>query len=339
MTDHRVLVTDHNIRPEGLELLKEHGAELTVLQAYSSPKTVLKAAADVDAILARVSRITADIVKTSPNLKIVSRHGVGYDNVDVDACTRLGIAVTISGDANSEAVSEYAFTNLLAVARKLTKANAEVKSGLWNRDGIVGVEFHRKTLGIIGLGRIGSRLTKHAGGFDMDVLVFDPYADPGVVSELGAERVDLKNLLQRADFISLHTPLTDETRHLIGKPELDLMKPSAILVNTARGGLVDEEALYDALTHHTIAGAALDVFEQEPLPGNHPLTRLDNLICSPHVAGQTAESLVSMSVAAAQNILSVFRGDLPDVLINPDVLQNTARIPWKILLPKDKTGG
>ncbi len=318
MADHRVLVTDHNIHPQGLDLLEAHGVELTVLQAYSSPETVLKAAADVDAILARVSRITADVVQASPNLKIVSRHGVGYDNVD--ACTRLGIAVTISGDANSEAVSEYAFTNLMAVARKLTQANAEVKSGLWNRDGIVGVEFRRKTLGIIGLGRIGSRLAKHAGGFDMDVLVFDPYADPGVVDELGAELVDLKNLLQRADFISLHTPLTDETRHLIGKSELDLMKPSAILVNTARGGLIDEEALYDAL------------------PGNHPLTRLDNLICSPHIAGQTAESLVNMSIAAAQNILTIFRGDLPDVLINREVLQNTTRISWKVALEKDESG-
>ena len=130
MADYRVFVTDHNIRPQGLELLKAHGAKLTVLQAYSPPEPVLKAAADVDAIFARVAQITADVVRASPNLKIVSRHGVGYDNVDVDTCTRLGIVVTISGDANSDAVSEYAFTNLMAVARKLTLANAEVKSGI-----------------------------------------------------------------------------------------------------------------------------------------------------------------------------------------------------------------
>ena len=329
MANYKVLVTDHNIRPEGLELLRDNGADLIVLQAYSRLEQVIEAAADADAILARVARITAGAVRASPNLKVVSRHGVGYDSVDVEECTRLGVAVTTSGDANSEAVSEYAFTNLMAAARKLTRSNWEVKSGVWNRDNIVGVELHGKTLGIIGLGRIGSRLARHTRGFDMHLLVHDPYADATVVDELGATLVDLPTLLQKADFISLHTPLNDETRHLISEPEFSLMKSSAILVNTARGGLIDEEALYDALTAGRIAGAALDVFEQEPLPENHSLIQLENLSCSPHIAGQTEESLVRTSIASAQNILKIFDGIPPDDLVNPEVLQNSSRIHWQ----------
>ncbi len=326
----KVLITDHNVRPEGLDLLKENGVDLTILQAYSKPERVIEAANDVDGMLARVARISMDVLRVSPKLKIVSRHGVGYDNVDVEECTRLGIAVTTSGDANSEAVSEYAFAHMMAIARHLTRAVTEVKSGVWKRDGIVGVELHRKTLGIIGLGRIGSRLAKHAHGFEMDVLVYDPYPDKIAIEQLGAELMDLHPLLQRSDFISLHTPLTPETRHLIGETELDLMRPSAVLVNTARGGLIDEEALHEALSQGKIAAAALDVFEQEPVPDNYPLIQLENLFCSPHIAGQTDEALVRTSIASAQNILSVFQGEPPNDLVNPEVLQNLSRTRWNI---------
>ncbi len=204
----KVLITDHNVRPEGLDLLKENGVDLTILQAYSKPERVIEAANDVDGMLARVARISMDVLRVSPKLKIVSRHGVGYDNVDVEECTRLGIAVTTSGDANSEAVSEYAFAHMMAIARHLTRAVTEVKSGVWKRDGIVGVELHRKTLGIIGLGRIGSRLAKHAHGFEMDVLVYDPYPDKIAIEQLGAELMDLPTHCFSGPTSSLFTPLS-----------------------------------------------------------------------------------------------------------------------------------
>ena len=327
MSNFKVLVTDHNIRPDGLDLLRESGAKIEILQAFSPQKTLVEASRVVDGILARAATITKDVL-TSPNLKVVSRHGVGYENVDVEECTRLGIAVTISGDANSQAVSEHAFALLMAAARNLVVANRIVQSNSWDRNGVVAVELHRKTLGIIGLGRIGNRLARQASGFDMKVLVYDPYASDEAIRTAGAIRVELQDLLSRADFISLHVPLTDETRHIIGRAELERMKPSAILANTARGELIDEQALYDALVSGSIAGAGLDVFEEEPPPENHSLLGLDNVVCSPHVAGQTAEALVRTSLASAENVLRVFRGEVPDVLVNPEVLNNRSRISW-----------
>ena len=318
--NYKVLVTDASIRPEGLAML-EAVASLTILQSYSSEAEVVRAVEGADAILARTSVISEAVVSASSRLKIVSRHGVGVDNVDVDACTRHGVMVTITGDANSQAVSEHAFSSFLAVARKVAFANSHVRAGEWNRDLFIGVELYGKVLGIIGLGRIGTRLAKQAAGFDMEVLAYDPYVDAGAVQNSNVTLVDLVTLLHRADFISLHLPLTTETRHIIGPAELAAMKPLAILVNTARGGLIDESALYQALANEIIAGVALDVFEQEPLPVGHPLTQLDNILLSPHVAGQTEESLIRMSVSAAENILAVFNGQVPPFVVNPEVLK------------------
>jgi D-3-phosphoglycerate dehydrogenase len=314
-----VLITDASIRPEGIEML-EAVASLTVLQSYTPEAGIIEAAREADAILARAAVISEAVIQAAPKLKIVSRHGVGVDNVDVAACTRQGVLVSITGDANSEAVSEYAFGLLLAVARKVAQANAHIRAGQWNRDLFIGLELYGKVLGIIGLGRIGSRLGRHAAGFDMEVLAYDPYVDANAAQAAGIALVDLETLLRRADFISLHMPLTDETRHLIGPAELALMKSSAILVNTARGGLIDEAALYETLLNKRIAGAALDVFETEPLSQGNRLATLDNLLCSPHVAGQTEESLLRMSVDAAENILRVFRGETPLGIVNPEVL-------------------
>jgi D-3-phosphoglycerate dehydrogenase len=314
-----VLITDASIRPEGIEML-EAVASLTVLQSYTPEAGIIEAAREADAILARAAVISEAVIQAAPKLKIVSRHGVGVDNVDVAACTRQGVLVSITGDANSEAVSEYAFGLLLAVARKVAQANAHIRAGQWNRDLFIGLELYGKVLGIIGLGRIGSRLGRHAAGFDMEALAYDPYVDANAAQAAGIALVDLETLLRRADFISLHMPLTDETRHLIGPAELALMKSSAILVNTARGGLIDEAALYETLLNKRIAGAALDVFETEPLSQGNRLATLDNLLCSPHVAGQTEESLLRMSVDAAENILRVFRGETPLGIVNPEVL-------------------
>ena len=172
-------------------------------------------------------------------------------------------------------------------------------------------------------------MAKHAQAFDMEVLACDPYVAVERAREFGAVLVERQTLLRRADFVSVHVPLTTETRHMIGRAELEIMNPAAILVNTSRGGVVEEQALYAALVGGQLAGAALDVFEQEPVPADHPLLQLDNLLCSPHIAGQTEESMVRMSVSAAENILRVLRGEPPSHVVNPEVLQDRSRVQWR----------
>ena len=323
----KVLLADMAIHPAGIDLLAEQST-LVKLPSYSPEAEVLEAARDVDAILARTCVISAPIIHAAPRLKIVSRHGVGYDNVDIGACTRHGIAVSITEGSNAESVSEHAFACILAVANRLIPAHASTRVGQWERDEMSGLELHGKTLGIFGLGRIGARTAKHALAFDMEVLACDPYISQREARSAGATLVPSDTLLRQSDFISIHVPLTAETRHMIGSRELELMKPRAILVNTARGGIIDEEALCQALSAGHLYGAALDVFEEEPVRPDHPLLQLDNLICSPHVAGVTAESMLRTSVAAAENILHVLHGEKPSHLVNPEVLKNHSRITW-----------
>lgn len=316
---HHTLVCASSIRPEGIRLLEEAGVALSWLREYAPEEEMVRAVRDVDAILARVATVSKAVLDAAPRLRIVSRHGVGVDSVDVAECTRRGIVVATSGDANSDAVSEHAFACLLAAARQLTVADATTKAGAWAKNRFVGVELTGKTLGLVGLGRIGSRMARHARGFDMQVIAYDPYVRTEAAAAQGVSLVNLETLLRRADFVSLHVPRTTETERLLGRTELAWMKPTAILVNTARGGLIDEEALYDALVGGRLGAAALDVFEEEPLRPSHPLTQLDNVICSPHVAGQSQEALIRMSVRAAENILRCYRGERPLDVANPDV--------------------
>ena len=325
--DYRVLLADDSIRPDGIKMLEEV-ASLTRLPMWPPEEELVNAARDVDAILSRSATISRPVIAASPKLKIVSRHGVGVDYVDIQACTEHGVLVTITGDANYEAVSEQALACLLAVARKIALADAEMKAGKWERPHLTGVELYRKVLGIVGLGRIGSRMAKHAKGFDMEVIACDPYIDPERALRFDATLVDLRTLLRRSDFVSLHVPLTEETEHMIGQAQLELMKPSAILVNTARGPVVDGQALYEALSIGTIAGAGLDVFEEEPLPADHPLRKLDNVVLTPHVAGQSEEAMVGVSIRAAENVLRVLRGETPpiELIVNPEVLATTSRV-------------
>lgn len=321
---YKVLVTGVGMRPEGIDLLRPF-AELLFLEK-PEPQALLEAVGDVDAVFCRNGQITAEVVEAAPRLRIVARHGVGYDNVDVEACSRGGVAVTTTGEANSQSVSELAFGLILALARDLVRANAEIDAGRWERGGLVGCELQGKTLGIVGLGRVGRRLARHAAGFDMRVWACDPYLDEATVAARGAHKADLGPLLHESDFVSLHLPLEPATRHLIGAAELASMKETAFLVNAARGGLVDEEALYEALVSHRLAGAALDVFDIEPLPGGHPLAKLDTVCHTPHIAGQTDESLRRMSQQVGRNILTVLQGGRPaaDFLVNPAVYDTNA---------------
>jgi D-3-phosphoglycerate dehydrogenase len=328
-TAHKVLIADDSLRPDGVRML-EQVAAVTMLPPWPSEKELIHAARGVDAILSRSAIISSPVIATSPKLKIVSRHGVGLDYVDVEACTEHGVLVTTTGDANSQAVSEQAFALMLAVARRVSVANAGVKAGKWGsiRPLLVGTQLHQKVLGIVGLGRIGSRVARQAKGFAMEVIACDPYIDPDRAHELDVALVDLETLLRRSDVVTMHVPLTDETRGMIGRAELELTKSSVILINTARGPVVDEEALIEALTTRRIAGAGIDVFAQEPLPAEHPLLQLDDLVCSPHIAGQTEEAMVGMSVQAAENILCVLRGEVPPFVANPEVIDRTSRVKF-----------
>ncbi len=323
MTDKKfnVLVSDRSIHPSGIDLLRPL-AELTFLEGYARPEVFAAAVSETDAIFCRSGIIDASVIDAAPKLKIVSRHGVGYDNVDIDACTRRGIVVTTTGEANSQSVSELAIGMMLYLGRFIRRANADMDAGLWERTSLVGTELFQKTLGIVGLGRVGTRLAKHANGFDMEVLVCDPNLDADTVAKHGAKQVDLQTLLAQSDYVSLHLPLSPETRHIIGAQELSQMKESAILINCARGGIVDEDALYTALVEKQIAGAGIDVFEKEPLPAGHPLIGLDNVCHSPHIAGQTAESLARVSLQTAENILTILRGEKldPGFVVNPEAL-------------------
>ena len=318
---YRILVSDRTIDPAGLDLLREV-AELDFLEGYAAPEAFAAKVDSVDAIFCRNGIIDASVIDAAPKLKIVSRHGVGYDNVDIDACTRCGVVVTTVGEANSQSVSEHAIAMMLYLCRFLYRTNAEMDDGQWKRTTLIGTELFEKTLGIVGLGRVGSRLAKHAAGFDMEIIAYGPYLAADTCAGHGTRKVDLQTLLQESDYISLHLPLNANTRCLIGAKELALMKETVILVNCARGGIVDEHALYDALVKKRIAAAGVDVFEDEPLAGGHPLVNLPNVCHSPHVAGQTAESLVRVSLQTAENILTVLRGETldPGYIVNPEVL-------------------
>jgi D-3-phosphoglycerate dehydrogenase len=277
-------------------------------------------------MLVRTGALTRALLEACPRLKIVSRHGVGYDAVDVPACTDHGVLVTITPNANATAVSEHALALMLACARKVTQADALLKQGKWAREPFVGIELSGRTLGLVGLGRVGTKVAHLARAFGMTVLAADPYTTPERAAAAGVTLMALEEMLPLADFISVHAPLTPDTHHIIGRRTLPMLKPTAILVNTARGPLVDPAALAEALQAGRLAAAGIDVFEQEPFAADDPLHALPNLIATPHVAGNTEESLVNLAVDAAKNILAVFAGQMPDGLVNPEVLKTTTRV-------------
>lgn len=322
---YHVLLCGNVIAPEGTRLL-EPVATLAQVGDYCTEAERIAAARNADAMLVRTGAVTRALVEASPKLKIVARHGVGYDAVDVAACTEHGVLVTITPNANATAVSEHALALMLACARKIPQADATLKTGTWVREPFMGLELSGKTLGLVGLGRVGTRVAHLARAFGMTVLAADPYTTPERAAAAGVTLMMLEEMLPQADFISVHAPLTPDTHHIIGQRTLPMLKPTAILVNTARGPLVDPAAVAEALQAGRLAAAGIDVFEQEPFAADDPLHSLPNVIATPHVAGQTAESLVNMATAAAENILAVLDGRMPDGLVNPEVLNNTSRV-------------
>lgn len=268
-------------------------------------------------------RIDAGLMDAAgDSLKVISQMAVGFDNIDIESATSRGIPVGHTPGVLTDTTADFAFTLLMTAARRVTEGVRYVKAGKWKTWGptlLMGQDIHHATLGIIGLGRIGQGMARRASGFDMNVIFHDNYVDPAIASELGAKSVSLDQLLQQSDFVSVHVPLTEETDHMIGTDALELMKPSAVLVNTSRGPVVDPQALYKALTNGSIAYAALDVTEPEPIPPDDPLVALDNCIIVPHIASSSLATRNKMASMTAANLAAGLAGERLPNCVNPEV--------------------
>ena len=299
----KVLVADP-ISPRGIEELSRDKCLEVAVSTGLAQAELLKLIGDAHGIIVRSqTKITAEILNAAKRLRVVGRAGVGVDNVDVETATRRGVVVLNAPGANTVSTAEHAFSLLLGMARNISHADATLKSGLWERKHLEGVELYNKTLGIIGMGRIGSELSRRAIAFGMRVLAFDPYLSAARARGLQVELVEeINDLLSAADFITLHTPLTAETHHLLNAERLKKTKSGVRIVNCARGGLIDEVALIEALQSGHVAGAALDVFETEPLPPDSPLRSAPNILLTPHLGASTAEAQESVGIEIAQSV-------------------------------------
>ena len=317
MTLGRVLV--ERFQPEVLDWLRAR-AEIVVVDPWAEPERWDREAPAVDAVISRKGRITrSHIEKSGGRLKIVARTGVGFDasRIDVDAAKEHKVWVTNMPGSNAIAVAELAMGQMVALARHTMAANRAVKENRWSDYlRFIGFELAGKTLGIVGMGNIGTRVALRARAFEMQLLVHDPYIPASHVTALGGRWVSLDEVFAGSDFVTLHCPHNRETRHLVGERQLSLMKRSACLVNLARGGVVDEEALYKSLSEKRIAGAAIDVLETEPPRKDHPLIGLDNVIFSPHIGGSAREATSRGERGAAEEVMRVLEGKRP---LNPVV--------------------
>lgn len=295
--------------------LKSAGLEV-ILSPYSHPlkeEELKEFISQVDGIIVGLDPITPSLLEEAKRLRVISKHGVGVDNIAVEEATRRRIVVANAPGTNDDSVADLAFAFVLSLARHIPRACWSMREEKWEK--FVGVEINGKTLGVVGVGRIGKKVIRQSWGFDMEILAHDVFPDQNLAQKWQFSYVSLEKLLRESDFITLHIPLTQETRGFIGGKELSLMKRSSYLINTARGGIVDEEALYRALKEGIIAGAALDVFSQEP-PGSSPLMDLENVIATPHMASDTKEAIRRMDVVSAENVIRVLRGDPPLSAVN-----------------------
>jgi D-3-phosphoglycerate dehydrogenase len=320
-----LVVLGGTIHPDGKALLEKEARVLVVTDEEEG--AFVKAAADADGILLRTRpRCTQSLMAALPKLKVVGRHGAGLDIVDIPAATRLGVAVVHGPGSNAQAVAEHALMLMLVCVKRTLLIDKATRAGDWAARGGGNTELYGKTLGIVGVGHIGRRVAKFAGAIGMKVLAYDKYVPADEVRRRGAEPVEsLEALLPQVDILTCHTPLTDETRAMINDTTLGLMKKGAIYVNTSRGPVQQERALFEALTRGHLAAAGVDVFEEEPTSMDNPLFNLPNVVVSSHVAGVTQEARRQTSTQVASEMLRVLRGEKPEVLVNPDVWPRLGR--------------
>jgi glyoxylate reductase len=321
----KVYVT-RELPERGLKIIKKH-FDAEVWPEYAPPpkKVIIEKARNVDALATLLSdKIDAEVFDAAPKLKIVAQMAVGFDNIDISEATKRGIYVTNTPEVLTDTTADFAWALLLAVARRVVEADKYVRSGQWKVGWhpmmLQGRDVHGATLGVIGAGRIGFAVAKRATGFDMKILFYDVVPRPEM-EKLGAKKVDMDTLLRESDFVSIHVPLMKETYHLINEEKLKLMKKTAYLINNSRGPVVDEKALYKALKEGRIAGAALDVFEQEPTPLDNPLLKLDNVVVAPHISSASYETRSRMAEMVAENLVAFFNGEKPPNLVNPEVMK------------------
>ena len=300
MTKPRVLISD-KMDPNAAKILEERGCQVDVITG-ETPEQLIARIGDYDGLAIRSStKVTKAVLDAAPNLKVIGRAGIGVDNVDIPAASAQGVVVMNTPFGNSITTAEHAIAMIFALARQIPEANAQTQAGKWPKNDFMGVEVTGKTLGLIGAGNIGSIVASRAIGLRMKVVAFDPFLSPERAVELGIEKVELDDLLKRADFITLHTPLTDQTRNILSKENLAKCKKGVRIVNCARGGLIDEVALKEALDSGHVAGAALDVFQTEPAKDS-PLFGTPNFICTPHLGASTNEAQVNVALQVAEQI-------------------------------------
>ena len=298
--------------PEGLEELRRLGEVVYDPGLWQRPRDLCALARGAEALIVRnQTRVDGRLLDFADGLRVIGRIGVGLDNIDLEAAGRRGVKVVYARNANATSVAEYVMAALLRACRELDAATSSVRSGGWDRARFTGAELCGKTLGLVGLGEISRRVARRAGAFGMRLLGHDPFVGPYdfPVAELGVEPVGLGELLERSDFVSLHLPLTPKTRHLLSRDELSGIKRGAWLINTSRGGIVDENALLEVLEENRLAGAVLDVLEEEPPASESPLLSHERVLVTPHVAGLTGESQVRSSVLVAREVGKVLRGE------------------------------
>ena len=322
----KVYVT-RDMPERGLRIIKEK-FDAEVWPDYAPPpkKVIIEKAAKADALATLLSdKIDAEVFDAAPNLKIVAQMAVGFDNIDVAEATKRGIYVTNTPGVLTETTADFAWALLMAVARRVAEADKYVRTGQWKVGWhpmmLQGRDLYGATLGIVGLGRIGCAIAKRAKGFDMNVLYYDVVRRPDFEKEYNIKFTEIDTIFKTADFITINTPLTKETRHLVDEKKLKTMKKTAYIVNNARGPIVDEKALCKALKEGWIAGAALDVFEQEPTPADNPLLKLDNVVAAPHISSASYETRSKMAEMVAENLIAFFEGKTPPNLVNPEVVK------------------
>lgn len=314
------------IAKRGLTIIKKH-FHVEVWPNYASPskKLLMEKLKNIDALVSLLSdKIDIEIFKAAPRLKIISQLAVGFDNIDLKEATQRGIYVTNTPDVLTDTTADFTWALLLAVARRVVEADKFVRGGQWNVPWhpamLKGADVHGATIGIVGAGRIGFSVAKRARGFNMKILYWRRKRFPKMEKELGAKKVDLDTLLKESDFVCIHLPLTQETYHLMNAEKLKLMKKTAYLINNARGSIVDEKALYKSLKAGDIAGAGLDVYEQEPTQTDNPILQLDNVVVAPHISSASHRTRSRMAELVAENLVAFFKGEVPPNLVNHKVL-------------------
>lgn len=319
MTYH-ILIPD-NVDQVALDVLQAAG-DMKITAGNMKREETLAAIRDADALIIRsATKADAELLTAAKKLKIIARAGVGVDNVDLDAATKQGIVVMNTPDGNTIATAEHTFGLMLALARYIPEGEISMRAGKWDRKSFVGVELRGKTLGIIGFGRIGRAIAKRALAFEMTVIAYDPYIPADIGADLGVEMVSLNDLYARADFITLHSLITDETRGMINSASIAKMKKGVRIINAARGALINDDDLAEAIKSGAVAGAAVDVYAEEPPPATHPLVGLPGVVHTPHLAASTADAQVNVAIDAAKEVVdALLKGEYKNV-VNPAALQ------------------